>query len=183
MIKIVGNIIKTLSFRERIFLIGGGVLIIFTALYFLFVSPIMERTATLDRLIIQKENNVKEIISLNHEYIQLKERISGIGKKLSSIKKGFSLLSYIEDAAKRNNIREHISYIRPQNTTTIDNYKIISVDVKIDNVTLKEIVNFLSFIENSPHLLKVKRIRFKTRYSDTRYLNSTFTISTYEKIS
>ena len=36
-------------------------------------------------------------------------------------------------------------------------------------------------LEQSPHVLKIRRLHLKTRYSDPNYLDAVFLLSTYER--
>jgi len=56
------------------------------------------------------------------------------------------------------------------------------VDLVIDNITLPQLVEFIYKIENSGHLVKVKRFRVKARFDNPDLLNATFQVSTFEKV-
>lgn len=174
--------IGRISLRERIFLGIGSIVGISVVIYFFMITPLLERTKVLDRLLIQKDKEVDEINLLKNNYLQIKSKISSIDEKLARQKEGFSLLSFLEGIATKDEIRKNIIYMRPQNLSTMENYRILSVEVKLDELRMGQIIEFISSIENSPYLLRVKRIHMKTRYSDPKFLDTTIVISTFEKI-
>ena len=45
------------------------------------------------------------------------------------------------------------------------------------------VLPFLTAIESAPYYLRVKRLAMKSRFSDSTYLDVTFVVSSYEKIS
>ena len=49
------------------------------------------------------------------------------------------------------------------------------------NVRYSDLVRLLRALEQSPHVLKIKRLHLKTRYSDPNYLDAVFLLSSYEK--
>jgi hypothetical protein len=48
-------------------------------------------------------------------------------------------------------------------------------------VSLSKLVDFIYKVENSGHLLKVKRLRIKTRYDNPDLLNVTLQVTTYNR--
>lgn len=170
-----------LSIRERAFLVSGGIFLLVIITYNGILSPFADRMRVLDRLISQKEVNLKEIVKLREEHLRLKKNLDIIEEKLSRKKEDFSLLSYIEKIAVDQRIRTNITSMKPQASPLLDGYREVSVEVEIENTTLDQIVSLLTYIEDSPYLLKIKRLHLKTRYADPQYLDATFIVVTYEK--
>jgi len=176
------DLFKKLSRREQIFSAMGGISVIFLLGYFLGVSPLLEKMKTVDRLILKKEKELQEIVILKKEYDELKGKLRGIEQKLKQQKRDFSLLSFLESTANTAQIRKKISSMRPQPLTTEDkSFQEDSVEVRVENVSLSQVVEFLKAIESSPVYLRVKQIRLKTRYSDPKFMDATFLISSYQQ--
>lgn len=176
------DFIGRLSVREKVFLLSGGIFLSMVISYNWVLSPFVERLKVLDRLVSQKEVNLKQVLELREEYLQLQKDFSTIEEKLASKKEDFSLLSYLEKIATDQNIRTNITSMKPQASPLLDGYRETSVEVKIENTTLDKIVSLLTSIEGSPYLLKVKRLHLKTRFADPQYLDATFLVVTYEKV-
>ena len=171
---------KKLSRRERIFTMTGGIGLILLLVYFLGVSPMLERIKITDRLILKKEKDIEEMVKLKQEYDGLKERFKGIETRLNRQKGDFSLLSFIEGTAQSIDIRNKISSMRPQPVPSQEGlFREDSVELRIKNISLPQIVEFLKTMGDSPHYLRVKLIKFKTRYSDPSFLDVTLIISNY----
>ncbi len=171
------------SRREKIVLLAGGVVVAGFLLYALIQLPFayLERMRTLDRLILQKEADLKQLAELKTQYQKLHDRVSRIETKIAQDRQGFSLLSYLEEVATTVKIRSNIAYMRPQTLPQTEGYREVAVEVKVENAPLEQIVRLLTTLEQSPHVLKVRRLHLKTRFADPNYLDAVFLLSTYEK--
>ena len=169
-----------LSPRER-WILGGGIgLGLLLLLYFMLIGPFWDRMVILDRLIPQKEKELREFAALKGEYLAMSQGIQEIERRLPATNQ-FSPLSFLEETATRNQIRPNIAYIRPLAPQVHDPYREIPVEVKVENVTLARIIPFLSAVENAPYPVRIKRLAMKTRFSDPTLMDVTFLVSSYER--
>lgn len=178
-----GDIIDRLSRREKVFLAGGAVFFAILLLYGLSLtySYLIERVDIKERLIQQKEKDLKEIVAIKDDYIQLRNRVSDIDAKISG-RKEFSLPSFLEGLANSKNIRTNIAYMKPQTLPLSEEYRESIVEVKIDNIMLNQAIEVISAIENSPNLIRIKRLHMKTRFSDPTHMDIVLIVATFEKI-
>ena len=177
----IGLFLKKLSKREKLFLLGGSALIGFIAVYLYFIEPIRERVIKLNQLIPQKEQDLHTFNDLSKEYLFLSTQIKNIENRIPQ-KNQFSPLSYLENIAKQNRVREQIVYIRSMTPVSQVAYQEIPLEVKMEDIPLSRIVPYLAAIENAPYLLRVKRLSMKTRFEDAEKLDVTFIVSSYEKM-
>src|SRR5215510_3653641 len=72
------------SKREKLILLAGGVSVAGFLLYSLFQLPFayMDRMETLDRLILQKEDGLKQLAELSAEYRKLNDRVGRIESRI-----------------------------------------------------------------------------------------------------
>lgn len=182
LLKRYGSFFQRLSAREQWILGGGSGIALLLIGYFIFLGPALERLASLDRLIPQKEKEVKEFSRLRDDYQQISQAIQEINTRLPK-QNQFSPLSFLEENAGKNQIRANIAYIRPMPPQLHEPYREIPVEVKVENVTLARIVPFLSSIQAAPYYLRIKRLSMKTRFTDPTFLDVTFVVSSYEKIA
>ena len=169
--------------RERIYIIIGGVTLTGLLLYGIYsaASSYLDRMKGLDRLIRQKEEALTTLEQFRREYVQIKSQVGSLDERITKDQGNFSLLSFLESLAGTTDVRSKIAYMRPQAAVPVDLYREVSVEMKIENVTLDQAVRFLSGIEQAPHVLKIKNLHFRTRYANPQYLDVTFLVSTYEK--
>lgn len=170
-----------LSPREKIFLLIGGVASAFIFMFVFLISPIQDRTARLSQMIPQKEKELKQFKRFEEEYLFLSGQIKDVEARLPQ-KNKFSPLSYLEEIAKKNDVRQNIAYIRSVPAIAQKPYQEIPVEVKVENIPLDKVVPLIDAIEHSPYFLRVKRLNVRTRSSDPKKLDITFVVSSYEKM-
>ena len=169
-----------LSQREQRVLIGAGLISVCLLLY-LGVDSVVQKYDKLEDKITGTREEIQKISRLRTQYMEAHQQLVDIKQKLDRMEKGFSLLSFIEDLANKADIRENIGSVKPKKIPLNDTYDENIVELKIDNVSLSELVDFIYKIENSGQLLKVKRLRIKTRYDNRDLLNVTMQVTTYKK--
>ena len=169
-----------LSQRDQRVLIAAGAFFVLMILY-LGVDSVLQGYDNLEGKIAKKRVEVEKITRLRAQYMEAHKQLADIKAKLDQMEKGFSVLSFIEDLANKENIRENIGSVKPKKIPLNDSYDESIVELKMDNVSLSELVDFIYKIENSGHLLKVKRLRIKTRYDNRDLLNVTLQVTTYKR--
>ena len=53
------------------------------------------------------------------------------------------------------------------------------VEFDLNKLTLDKLTNFLNAIEHGPHLVKVKKVRIRTRLDDPNSVDASLTVATY----
>ncbi len=178
----IDSFLMRLSGREKWMLGGGGLLAIFLVVYFIWVDPMLMRMEKLEKLIPRKQQALQELLLLKEEYLEISQKIKGIEKGLPA-ESAFSSLSFLEENAASNRIRDKIAFIRPLSPQLKKPYREIPVEVKIEDVSLYQIIPFLSAIERAPQGLRIKRLAIKTRFSDPDKMDVTFLVLSYEKVA
>ena len=168
------------SSRERVFVSVGVALTVALLGYHFLVSPFMNRLEVLDRLILQKEKEIVDMNPLRQQYLAAQQKISVVDGRIIQ-DKGFSLLSFVEGIAVKNQVKDRIVFIRPQPFQVLGEYREVAVEMKLESVTLAQVVKFLETLQNAPQFLRVKRAQLKTRYNDPKLLDGTFVVASYEK--
>lgn len=176
------SLLSQLNKRERFILMIGGLIILGFGLWSLARLPLwyLDQMKTLERLIPQKQQERVTLSQLRQEYVGLKAQIGTLEDRIAE-DRGFSLLSYLESLANTLAVRPNIAHMRPQPPTEIDRYREVGVEIKVDNITLEQVVQLLSSLETSPHLIKIKNLRLRTRFADPRFMDVTFLATTYEE--
>jgi hypothetical protein len=169
-----------LAFREKVVLGVGTVLGAMILAYTLIMTPYMEKMRVLDRRISQKTVELKEISALSREYLEIKARMEELKGKARRRGKGFSLFSHLESLAGKTRIKGNIASMKPQSSPVGEQYKESSVEVKLESITTKQLVDYLFNIEDNEAFIRIKRLHLKKRHDNPKYLDATFLVSTYE---
>lgn len=180
--KKIDQFLMRLSGREKWMLGGGGTIAILLITYFMWVDPLLIRMEKLEKLIPRKQQALQDLKGLQSEYLEISQRIEDIEKGLPT-ESTFSSLSFLEENAASNRIRDKIAFIRPLSPQLKKPYREIPVEVKIEEVNLHQIIPFLTAIEQAPQGLRIKRLAMKTRFSDPDKMDVTFLVLSYEKVS
>jgi hypothetical protein len=85
------------------------------------------------------------------------------------------LLTEIENLTRRANLSTKIVSLRPQAGAQTETFKESIVEIKLDNVTLYDIVNYVYLLEKDG--LRIRKLLFKPRYDNPKLLNSTILVS------
>jgi type II secretory pathway component PulM len=166
--------------RERRILIAGGGVVVALLVYLLIISPYMNAMELLDRRITRKTEELKEVLTLQKEYFRLKEKTRVLDEAIRSTP-GFSLLSFLENLAARNKIKGKIAYMKPLTTPGSERFRESSVEMKLEILTLTELVDFLYQVEQSAQPIRIKRLNIAKKKANA-YLDVTLQASTFEPL-
>ncbi|HXN06867.1 MAG TPA: hypothetical protein VN944_07370 [Nitrospiria bacterium] len=161
-----------------------SILAVFVAVYLgyiLFLSPFLEKISWYERQTRQKEKDLAEWTLLKGEYLKLNGKLSRQEGRMSRGPAGFSFPVFLETAAAESRVKNRMTSVSPREGQTFDNLKITSLEVRLEDVTLAQAVEFISRIEKAPVFLYISQLDMKTRFSDLRNLDVTIVVSRYEK--
>jgi general secretion pathway protein M len=172
------NFWRNLQSRERIFIAGaGGALVVFL-LFKLAIDPLFKHSAELDRQIVTARRQFSELRTMQQEYQRQKSVVDSINSQLKK-QQNFAIFSRLEELAGQTGIRNKILHMKPTVSTPSEVYNEESVEVKMEGVTLEQLVRYLHQVENSPQFLKIKRLEVKPRFDNRQILTATFRVSAF----
>jgi len=170
-----------LTKHERYYVSIGAVAVILFLVLQLILFPFMGEKGKIKRSIHSKEQILKELISLSSEYMALKENSVDIKKVLSDRPDNFTLFSFLEKQAGRSGIKPSIKYMKPSTSTNKESYSESFVEMKLENVTLEQLVEYLYLVESPENLVGIKRISIKQSRGSPEYLTVLMQLITYIK--
>lgn len=173
------NFFWNLHRREQIFVVSAGIAVLLILMFLLVIDPLLQRAAVLDRQIAAATRQESELQALQRDYIRQKSVVDRINTQLQQQQKAFSLFSRLEALATQTNIRDKILYMKPTVNTPNESYNEDSVEVKMEGVTLEQLIQYLYQVENSPQLLKIKRLYIKPRLDNRQILSVIFRVSVF----
>ena len=156
---------------KKTLIIGGAVagIILFYAFVF---SPLTENLSRKRGLIPEKERALAEMRVLSEQYIELQRRLQQA--QAAAGQRG-PLLTEIENISKRAALSGKIVSLKPQAGVQTEGFKENIVEIKLDNVTLYDIVNYVHLLEKAQ--LRIRKLAFKPRFDNPKLLNSTLLVS------
>lgn len=161
-----------LETRDKRALIIGGSAAAAILLYALVVSPFLSDLSRKRDLIPKKERDLAEIKRLSDEYREVQQQLQVAQE--AAAKRG-PILTEIENITKRVNLGSKIVSLKPQPGTKGEGFTESIVEVRLDSVTLYDVVNYVNQLESA--MLRVRKLQFKPRYDNPKLLNATFLVS------
>ena len=141
-------------------------------LYLFVLSPFLGDLARKRDLIPKKERDLAEMKKLRDEYKEIQKQLQAAQE--AAAKRG-PLLTEIENITKRANLSGKIVSLKPQPGTKTEGFTESVVEVKLDNIALYDVVNYVYLLEKAT--LRVRKLAFKPRYDNPKLLNATFLVS------
>lgn len=172
----VGEAWGSLSGRERrmLSLLLAAFLVAATALGFLSVRrAILARESSLD----DKRTAMAKVDILAAGYAQAEAARARIEARIKG--PPVRLFSYLEDLGRRQGVTIGDMQDRG-NTAAGEGVQRATVEVNFARIDLLKLTSFVNEIEKSPHLVKVEKLRLRTRNDDPNLLDASLTVSTYQ---
>jgi general secretion pathway protein M len=94
----------------------------------------------------------------------------------------FSLLAFMEEATTTAQIRDRIVGMQPQAPIVVQGYQETAVDLRLDGVSLPQILALLVAIGQAPYDVQVHHLQMKPKYDNPVNLDATLRIVTYAKV-
>lgn len=144
------------SKREiRVLIFGAGFVVLFCCFRF-GIAPVFDKRNDLKRILNDKKNALEEMVLLQHQFFADTSRFDSDKETLAARKKNFSLFTFIDLQAQQTGVKDNVAYMKP--FTRDDKkalYTIATVKVKLKEVYLKELVDFLYHIESSKNCVTI----------------------------
>ena len=172
---------KRLGKREQVVLTAGAILALIIILVQFVLLPYADARSKLNQSLRVNEKMLKEMVALGAEYQGLQKGMEAIRKGMASRAPGFTLFSHLEKKAAKAGIRSNIKHMQPARGQISGPYEESSVEIKLEKITLKQLVNFLSEVESPQDLVSVKRLSVKKSPENPQYLSAVVQVATYEK--
>lgn len=167
--------------REKIAISIGGVIVVVLLILELIIFPIYDRKENLQRLIVQRTKSLSEMGQLQAEYHALTRNLVSNESQLKNRPRGFTLFSFLDALAGQSGIKQNIIYMKPSTANVKGSpYSLSIVEMKIESLTMNQLVAFLHGVETSPNMVWVKRISLSKGEKNNQLINSILQVETYQ---
>jgi general secretion pathway protein M len=170
------------SQRERLIVAAGGAMVAAALVFLLIIDPLMGTIDKLDRQARRKAKESQELALVAQEYVIKQARIAKLEQRMPSPPTQFSLLAFMEEATTATQIRDRIVGMQPQAPIVIQGYQETAVDLRLDGVSLPQLLALLVAIEQAPYDVRVHHLQMKPKYDNPVNLDATLKIVTYAKV-
>ncbi len=171
--------ISNLSMREKAILASGIIFSVLILLYVALIAPFSSKLQTLERKISAGETQVRELQGLQEQYQQLERLIKQVGSNANDNASG--LLSFVENQVQQVAGRDKLTSMRPVAPIRHDDLLEEGVEVRMERITLQQIVDTLQRLEQAHRPIRIKGLDLKVRFEDKALFDATLLISTFSK--
>jgi general secretion pathway protein M len=172
--------ISQLNQRERIFVAFGGGILVLALTYFAIVAPYRSALRKLDQQIEARSVQLQEVKLLQTSYLDLKQQMAQMERLLDN-RQGFTSLTFIEGLVEQTAGRENLLSMRPQSPETRNEFIIDAVEIKLEKLTLEQVLELLVGIEEADAPMQVKSLYLKQRFDDRSRLDATMTVTSLRR--
>lgn len=171
--------IQQLEKREKIFLsIGVIFLLCFCLIQFVFF-PYFDARKRLTRSIASKREDLAKIMQMQQKYRLLKHQAGTTKDKLSERAPGFTLFSFLEEQATKADVKQQIQYMKPSTSEKEGEEQQSIVEMKLQHISLAQLVDFLKLVESPKDMVFVKRISIQESGSEGKALDIIVQVFTF----
>ena len=168
-----------LNRREKLYVsIAAGVITVFLFLQ-LVIFPILNKRERLERIRVEKTQELQEMQSLNADYLALEKTAERAKSELARRDKDFSLFSYLDQLAGDVGIKDNVTRMKPY-PSVVGDVKMAMVEVNIDTITMNQLSNYLYRVEYSGNNLFVKGMSISVTSKPEGYIDVVLQVETVE---
>jgi len=93
----------------------------------------------------------------------------------------FTLFSFLDQLAGDSGLKDHIAYMKPSTTVNEDSgIKISRVELKLQEITLKDLTSYLFKVETSENMLILKRLSITKTGKNSSMISAVLQVETFE---
>jgi len=167
-----------LTNRER-WLAGGLAALIAAVTFAAFcVAPAVERINTLNRVLPEKQKTLQDLSAKSREYLTLRAGLDNLEKQSAPDGKEFELPAFLESMTNELGMAKKVAQMKRQMLQLDPKCAEVIVEVKLENIMLKQLVEFLLKTKSSGRFLQVKNLYIEKSRTDPALLDAVIQIST-----
>jgi len=170
-----------ISQRDRLFLLAGGTFVVIFAVMQFMVLPLLDNRERLKKGITAREKALVEMKELQARYRDLHSKADTLVGKLADRSEGFSLFSFLEQNAAKTDIKKNIAYMKPSEMSDEGPFKEVYVEMKLQAVTLTQLVDFLKLVESPENIVALKRISIQENKQEKATLDVILQVVSLDK--
>ncbi len=167
--------------REKIAVSAAAAAVVIFLVLQLVVLPLFEKNDRLTGLLATRQAELEQIRRLQAQHRQMTVTLEQAQHHMQARRQGFTLFSYLEALAGQTDVKRHIAYMRPTTTSIPDSpYRLSMVEMKLQDITMAQLLAYLHGIETSQNMIAVKRLSISKGEQKTDLINTVFQVTTLE---
>ena len=145
------------------------------------IGPFLSRAEQRKNMLHTKAAMVEQMRQMQAEYESLTQKASLSESRFRNRQRGFTLFSFLDRLAGETGIKDRISYMKPSKKIDKNtSFRISSVEMKLDEITLEQLTNYLYGVETSENMVDVKKIAITKKDAKQGLLTAVLEVETVE---
>jgi len=172
----------SLTQREKQTIAAGAVLFGLIVAFQIFVRPAIGRLRTLRRVISDKQQVLGELRAKSQQYKAVSRELEKIRLEMERQPQERKILSFVEHVQKDSGLMQKVVYMKPSTMTVKDIYEQKTIEIKLQSITLDQLIRFLLKIESSELTIGIRTLEIKRGLLDSRLLDTTIQLVSLSSI-
>ena len=169
--------------RERLLVGLAALSVVGISLYSFVWDPVQSSSALTERRIKTKSDDLREILKQRDTYLDLLRRLEANKAAISPTDPSFSLFAYLDNTIAQAVGREHVTSMNPSTKSIGNDYQEDSVEIKLTQINLAQLVDLLYHVEKGERQLRFSRLTVKKRYNDNFNFDVVATVSLLKAVT
>ncbi len=170
--------INRLNPREKVVVLGGAAVLLLILIWFALINPYLETMTGLDRRIAIQQRGLAKALQMKERIGALRQQLATVGTKQRGSR---PLFSQVESLTEQTGVREQLLSMRPQPATTQGEFRQQLVEIRLEKMSLGQLVKLLHAVEYRSGGIQVKSLRVKPRFEDPSSLDVNMILMSLEK--
>lgn len=169
-----------LNARQKKTVLAGAAVVALIILVQLVFLPFLDGKKKMKRSIALNEATLKEMYRLDAEYSSIKRDVGAIQAALAKRPADFSFFSFIEKKAGETGVRGNVKSLQPARPVPAGSFEEVSADIRLEKVTLKQVVDFLAAAESVDQGVGVRKVSISKNSENPEYLSAQIQFVTFQ---
>ena len=163
--------------RERALVLGAVAVTLVLVVWLGILEPLGDSLSHLDRDVARGRDDAASIGGLVARYRTLHAEVDGLERTAKGDQGGASLFAQLESISVPIAGREHIVAMNPSTRTIGNELQQELVEVRIEGITMRGLVDLLYAVENRDPPITVERLGVKRQYKDPTHVDATVVVA------
>ena len=168
-----------LAKREKYLVTLAVIVIVLGAVIQFVFTPFWAKKELYKNNVTAKQNNLQEMVALREEYLLLEQDSDVLTQRLARRPKNFTLFSFLEKGAGDAGVKENIKSMKPSASAGKGPFKESLVEMKLERISLGQMVDYLKLIESPEYLVNIKRLSIQSNKKETQFIDVVLQVLTF----
>ena len=166
--------------KQRYYVASAAIFILIALILEFALFPFWDAKGRDKQALQANQKKLSEIISMDNDLTLMEGKASKIKKVMMSRPADFSLFSYAEKKAVLAAVKGNIKNMSSSRGTQTANYEESLIDIRLDKITIKQLTDFLYYVESPADLVRIKRISVTKMKESPEYLSVQMQLASFQ---